>query len=70
MSVPIQRITIGDRICAYRKERCLTQKEFGKLFGVSAQAVYKWEREICYPDIVFLPSLARILGCRVDDFFE
>ena len=48
MSVPIQRITIGDRICAYRKERCLTQKEFGKLFGVSAQAVYKWEREISH----------------------
>ena len=63
-------ITIADRIKAYRKENKLTQKEFGKLIGVSAQAVYKWEQSVCFPDITLLPNLARVLGCTVDDFFE
>ena len=64
------RITIAEKIKAYRKENRLSQKEFGRLIGVSAQAVCKWEQNICYPDIIFLPYLARILECRMDDFFE
>ena len=63
------RITIAEKIKAYRKENRLSQKEFGRLIGVSAQAVCKWEQNICYPDIIFLPHLARILDCRTDDFF-
>ena len=70
MSVPIYRITIAEKIKAYRKENGLSQKEFGGLIGVSAQAVCKWEQNVCYPDIIFLPHLARILECRTDDFFE
>jgi transcriptional regulator with XRE-family HTH domain len=70
MSTPTYYITIADRIKAYRNENNLSLKEFGKLLGVSAQAVYKWEQNTCYPDIIFLPHLARILGCRVDDFFN
>ena len=41
-----------------------------ELIGVSAQAVCKWEQNICCPDIVFLPQLAKILGCTTDDFFS
>ena len=70
MSMPTYLITIADKIKAYRNENNLSLKEFGKLIGVSAQAVCKWEQNICYPDIIFLPHLARILECRVDDFFE
>ena len=33
-------------------------------------AVCKWEKNTCYPDIIFLPHLARILNCTTDDFFE
>ena len=64
------KISISDRIKEYRHQRELTQGEFGSLLGVSPQAVCKWERGACYPDITFLPDLARILGCRIDDFFE
>ena len=70
MSMQMCQITIADKIKAYRKENNLSLKEFGKLIGVSAQAVYKWEQNTCYPDIIFLPHLAQILGCRVDDFFD
>lgn len=64
------QITIADRIRAYRSENDLSLKEFGKLIGVSAQAVCKWEQNTCYPDIIFLPHLARILNCSIDDFFK
>lgn len=40
------------------------------MMGVSAQAVSKWEKKICCPDIIFLPRLAWILNCKTDDFFE
>ena len=67
---PIYRVTIADKIKEFRKENNLTQSQFGRLIGVSAQAVYKWEQEICYPDITFLPCLAEILGCSTDEFFK
>ena len=67
---PVYKIKISDIIKEYRKTHKLSQAAFGKILGVSAQAVCKWEQEICYPDITFLPLLARILECRVEDFFE
>ncbi len=70
MTAPLYRIAIAEKIKAYRKENGLSQKDFGKLIGVSAQAVCKWEQNFCYPDIIFLPQLALILKCTIDDFFE
>lgn len=70
MNIPTYHITIADKIKAYRSECHLSLKEFGKLLGVSAQAVCKWEQNTCYPDIIFLQHLARILGCKTDDFFD
>ena len=70
MTMPIYHITIADKIRAYRNENNLSQNEFGKLIGVSAQAVCKWEQNACYPDIFLLPRLAKILQCEVGDFFE
>ena len=68
--MPIYHITIAEKIKEYRKKHKLSQSEFGKLLGVSAQAVSKWEKNICCPDIIFLPRLAQILNCQTDDFFE
>ncbi|MBR3422950.1 MAG: helix-turn-helix domain-containing protein [Clostridia bacterium] len=70
MNLPTYRITISEKIIGYRRENGLSQIRFGRLIGVSAQAVCKWEQEDCYPDIFILPHIAKILGCRVDDFFE
>lgn len=69
MNSPIE-ITIADRIKNYRKEHNLSLHGFGMLLGVSGQAVHKWENELCYPDIIFLPQLAEILNCSTDDFFK
>lgn len=64
------KISISEKIKSYRRERGLTQGEFADLMGVSHQAISKWERVECYPDITFLPELAKTLGCGVGDFFE
>ena len=64
------RILISKKIKEYRAENHITQNELGRKLGVSPQAVYKWEKEICYPDITFLPLLAELVGCMIDDFFR
>lgn len=66
----MKKITISGKIKDYRWENRLSQKDFGDLLGVSPQAVSKWEREECYPDITLLPKLAKILSCSEADFFE
>ena len=70
MTMPSYHITIADKIKAYRNEKNISLKEFGNLIGVSAQAVCKWEQNTCYPDIIFLPHLAKILDCKIDDLFD
>ena len=60
-------IRIGECILNYRKQHGLTQSEFGELLGVSAQAVSKWERELCYPDIFLLPDISKLIGVSVDE---
>ena len=61
------KIRISECILNYRKDRGLTQGEFGELLGVSAFAVSKWERELCYPDIVLLPDLSDLIGISIDE---
>ena len=60
------KIRIGECILNYRKEHGLTQSEFGELLGVSTQAVSKWERELCYPDIFLLPDISNLIGVSID----
>ena len=60
-------IRIGECILNYRKEHGLTQSEFGELLGVSTQAVSKWERELCYPDIFLLADISNLIGVSIDE---
>ncbi len=66
----MKRIVIAEKIIEFRKEKQLTQKEFASLLGVCHQAISKWERSESYPDIIFLPCIAKLLSCSIDDFFE
>ncbi len=63
-------ICIAKLVTEFRRVNGLSQGEFGRLIGVSANAVSKWEREICYPDVTSLPQLAEIIGVEVNDLFE
>ena len=65
----MRKVIISKKIKEFRKENRITQRKLSEMLGVSSQAVSKWEREECYPDIAFLPVLADTIGCKVDDFF-
>ena len=58
-------LRISAALRAYRRENSMSQTSFGELFGVSPQAVSKWEREISCPDITLLPEIARVLGVSI-----
>ncbi len=64
------KIAISEQIKEYRRKKQITQKELSKLLGISPQAISKWEREQGYPDITMLPSIAQLLDCSINDFFE
>ena len=59
--------TLGERIAEKRKAKGYKQEELAEMLGVSVQAVSKWENDISCPDIMTLPTLARRLGCTVDE---
>ena len=65
----MKQVIIAEKIKSFRRENKLTQEEFGARLGVTAQAVSKWERVECYPDISFLPDIAALIGCAVGEFF-
>ena len=65
----MRKVIVSQKIKEFRTRERLTQAQVAELFDVSAQAISKWEREECYPDITLLPVLADAIGCKVDDFF-
>ena len=56
----------GDFIKKLRKQRNLTQEQLAEAFGVSCQAISKWETVTSYPDISLLPIIADYFGVSVD----
>ena len=60
---------IGLKIAYYRKSNGFTLKELAEKVGVSSQAVLKWEKQRCCPDIMLLPKLANIFGITIDELF-
>lgn len=50
-----------------RKQRGLTQEQAAEFFGVSAQAISKWETGISYPDVSLLPIIAGFFGVSTDE---
>ena len=63
------RIMIGERIIEYRREHGISQRKFGEMLGVTSQAVSKWERDVCCPDISLLPDIAKVLGVELQELF-
>ena len=66
----MRKVILSKKIKDFRKQKRITQRELGEMLEVSSQAVSKWEREDCYPDLSLLPVIADTIGCKVDDFFE
>lgn len=52
-----------------RKNKGKTQEELAEVFGVTNQAVSKWESGACYPDTALLPEIANYYGVSLDVLF-
>lgn len=52
-----------------RKDKGKTQEELAEVFGVTNQAVSKWESGACYPDTALLPEIANYFGVSLDFLF-
>ena len=61
---------LAANILKYRKKCSLTQDDLAEQLGVTFQAVSKWENARTAPDIAFLPQMADLFGCSIDDLFS
>ena len=60
---------IGNQIKQLRLRRGITQEAMAQHFGITPQAVSKWERGAATPDIGMLPDISAYFGVTVDELF-
>lgn len=60
---------IGNQIKMLRLRRGVTQEAMAQHFGITAQAVSKWECGASLPDIAMLPELSAYFGVSIDELF-
>lgn len=60
-------ILLSEQLKKLRREKGNTQEDLANHFGISTQAVSKWERDEGYPDITLLPAIASYYNVSVDD---
>lgn len=60
---------IGKQIKTLRLRRGVTQETMAQHFGITAQAVSKWECGASVPDIGMLPGLSAYFGVSIDELF-
>ena len=66
----MDNIFVGEKLTKLRKLKGRTQSEVAKHFGITKQAVSKWENGIAMPDVLLLPELASYFDVHIDYFFE
>lgn len=59
--------SFGQKFASLRRNKNLTQEEVAERFGVSPQAVSKWENGISMPDVLLLPDIADYFDVSLDE---
>lgn len=62
-------IVLGERIRELRQKNGRTQEALAGAVGVTAQAVSRWEKGVCCPDVELIPSIANYFGVSIDELF-
>ena len=60
-------LMLAQNIRRLRLKAEMTQEELAEPLGVTGQAVSRWERGECYPDIALLPGLANLFDVTLDE---
>ena len=63
-------MTLGEKICYYRKKLKLSQEELAARTGVSRQAVSKWELNEAKPDLDKVVTLAQVFSITTDQLLS
>lgn len=63
-------MNIGKSILDIRKNRKMSQEEFGKLFHVTRQTVSNWENEKSYPDLQILVNMSEMFEISLDKLLK
>ena len=63
-------MSIGNQIMSIRRERQLTQEQFGSLFHVTRQTVSNWENGKSYPDLQLLVAISDQFGVSLDTLLK
>ncbi|WDV45238.1 ATP-binding cassette domain-containing protein [Clostridiaceae bacterium M8S5] len=66
----VNNVFVGGRLAYLRKLKGRTQKDIAEHFGISKQAVSKWENGLSMPDILLMPSIAKYFDVDIDYFFD
>ena len=61
---------VSNFIKKIRKDNNLTQKDLAEKYGVTYQAVSKWENGINMPDMVLLKKMSKDFNVSLDDILE
>ncbi len=59
-------LNLGENIRNLRLQHKLTQEQLADRLGVSYQAISRWENGVTYPDIEFLPAIAKHFSVTTD----
>ncbi len=60
-------LKLGENLKKLRIENGLTQEQLAEAFGISPQAVSRWENNGAYPDITLLPVIANYFDITTDE---
>ena len=60
---------IGNQIKHLRIRCGITQETMANHFGITPQAVSKWERGVATPDIAMFPALSAYFGVTIDELY-
>ena len=63
-------MSIGKTILNVRKEKGMSQEEFGGLFHVTRQTISNWENEKNYPDLNTLVTMSDMFEISLDKLLK
>ncbi len=61
---------IGKRICKYRKENNMSQKQLAEKIGVSSSRVSNWEQGLNRPDVDLLSGICIALNVSPSELLD
>lgn len=60
------KVNFSANLETIRRSRKISQEELAELIGVSRQTIYKWETDICLPNLNKIEKLLEVLNVSIE----